>query len=198
MAISTTTLNGTDSVAASRITLNDNFNTIKDALNNVLQIVDIATGKINNYNYGSNNDMETEDITVRGSGASGGVFVLSGNVNVNNGNVIIGSSTVDGFLQIGGGTNSIFIQKISRTLNTGPSIPTINLSGSTAGATGPSNVGYVTLPRLADPVIRTILNPTLGSIVYSTTQNSMLTCTATSTVAGATGTWSIVTVGSAI
>ncbi len=56
-------------------------------------------------------------------------------------------------------------------------------------------VGYVTLPRLTDAVIKTITNPTLGSIVYSITQNSIVTCVATSTVTGATGTCKIVTLG---
>ena len=43
MAISLTTLNGTDSIAASRITINDNFATISAAMNSLLQIIDIAT-----------------------------------------------------------------------------------------------------------------------------------------------------------
>ena len=194
MAISTTTLNGTDSVAASRITLNDNFNTIKDALNNVLSIVDIATGKINNFGYGSNNDIETEDLTVRGSGTSGGLFVLSGNVNVSIGNVVIGGSSTNSLLQVGGGTNAIYVERISRPLPVG-NIPTVNLSGATAGNMVATPVGYVTLPRLDDSVIRSIQNPTLGSIVYSLTQNSIVTCTSTSMASGATGTWKFVTLG---
>ena len=48
MAITLTTINGTDSVASSRITINDNYSTIGNALNSVLSIVDIATGKIDN------------------------------------------------------------------------------------------------------------------------------------------------------
>lgn len=193
MAISTTTLNGTDSVAASRITLNDNFNTIKDALNDVLSIIDIATGKINNFGYGSNNDMETEDIVVRGSGANGGVFVLSGNVNVNNGNVIVGGTASNGFIQVGAGTNAIYLERIQRTTS-GGTIPTVNLSGATAGATASTSVGYVTLPRLTDLVIKSIQSPTIGSIVYSINQGSLVTCTAT----GTTGTWKPVTLGAAI
>ena len=202
MAISTTTLNGTDSVAASRITLNDNFNTVKDALNSVLSIVDIATGKINNYGFGSNNDIETEDLTVRGSGGSGGIFVLNGNVNVNNGNVVIGSSSNNSFLQVGGGNNAIFLERIQRTFTSGATIPTVNLSGSTAGVVGVSSVGYVTLPRLTDALIKSVKNPTIGSIAYSigTVQGSgyLVICTNSSSVVGATGTWTKVTLGSVI
>ena len=89
MAITTTTLNGTDSVSSSRITINDNFETLKSALNDVLSIIDIATGKINNYGYGSNNDMETEDLIVRGS-VGGGVSVISGDGNSYNSSVLNG------------------------------------------------------------------------------------------------------------
>ena len=197
MAISTTTINGTDSVAASRITLNDNFNTIKDALNNVLSIIDIATGKINNFGYGSNNDMETEDIVIRGSGANGGVFVLSGSVNVNNGNVIVGGTASNGFIQVGAGTNAIYLERIQRTTS-GGTIPTVNLSGATAGATASTSVGYVTLPRLTPAQVVAIQNPTVGSMVYSIGSSygngTLLVCTAT----GATGTWKPVTLGAAI
>ena len=49
MAITLTTINGTDSVASSRITINDNYSTIGNALNSVLSIIDIATGKIDNF-----------------------------------------------------------------------------------------------------------------------------------------------------
>ena len=63
MAISLTTLNGTDSIAASRITLNDNFATIGSALNSLLSIIDIATGLIDNSSYGSNNNIVTGALT---------------------------------------------------------------------------------------------------------------------------------------
>jgi hypothetical protein len=179
MAISLTTLNGTDSVAASRITINDNFNTVLDAMNDLLAIIDIATGKINNYGYGSNNDMETEDLIVRGS-TGGGISVITGNINVNNGNVI-----TSGYFEIGAGTGAR-IEKINRTSFAIPSANymTWNLSGSGAtGGTGPMT--YVTLPRKATSEINDIVNPQLGALVYDTATNQVKVCTAS----GATGTW---------
>ena len=185
MAITTTTLNGTDSVSASRITLNDNFNTIKEALNDVLSIIDIATGKINNYGYGSNNDMETEDLIVRGT-VGGGINVISGNVSVGTGNVVIGANN---YLQIGAGSNSIYFEKLTKTYAVSGTIPTINFSGS--GATGPTSsgtVGYMTVPRLTTADINSIISPLEGSLVYDVTTNQFKGCTGSS--ANASGsTW---------
>jgi len=183
MAITTTTLNGTDSVSASRITLNDNFNTIKSALNDVLSIIDIATGKINNYGYGSNNDMETEDLIVRGSG-SGGINVISGNVAVGAGNVVIGASN---YLQIGTG---VVLQQSTRTLGLG-TIPTINFSNS--GVTGPTasgTVGYMTIPRLITADINAIISPLEGSLVFDITTKQFKGCTGSSANASGSN-WAI-------
>lgn len=184
MAINVTTINGTDSVASSRITINDNFETVRSSLNDLLSIIDIATGKINNFGYGSNNDIETEDLIVRGSGG-GGIDVISGNIRVGNGNIVIGGTAGTGFLQIGAGANSIRVEKVLRNLISGPgSIATFNLSGvgSTGGA-GP--VGYVTLPRLSTASINDITNPFVGSLVYDINTDEVKVFTST----GPTGTW---------
>jgi hypothetical protein len=181
MAISTTTLNGTDSISASRISINDNFNTIKSALNDLLTIIDIATGKINNYGYGSNNDMETEDLIVRGS-VGGGVSVISGDIVVNSGAIIINSQ----YLQVGSGSNAVKMERVSKTLGTG-TVPTVNFSGSGAtGGTGP--IGYMTIPRMITTDIDAIISPQLGSLVYDTILNTFKGCTGSSSVAGAS-TW---------
>ena len=184
MAISTTTLNGTDSIAASRITINDNFNTIKSALNDLLSIVDIATGKINNYGYGSNNDMETEDLIVRGS-VGGGISVLSGGITLNTGAIVINTQ----YLQVGAGTNSVKLERVSRTYAGTGTIPTVNFSGvGSTGGTGP--VGYLTIPRLTTADIDSIENPQLGSLVYDVSLNVFKGCTGSSSVASAS-TWAI-------
>jgi len=188
MAITTTNLNGTDSVAATRITLNDNFQTLASALNDVLSIIDIATGKINNYGYGSNPNMETQDLIVRGS-TGGGINVISGGIAVGNGNIVIGGTSGTGFIQIGAGSNAIFFEKISRTLGAG-NIPTVNMSGigSTSGA-GP--VGYVTIPRLTTSDINAIINPLEGSLVYDVTLQVFKGCTGSSSIAGGSN-WYII------
>jgi len=178
MAITITTLNGTDSIASSRITLNDNYNTIVSALNSVLSIIDIATGKIDNSSYGSNNDIETEDLTVRGS-TGGGISVITGNVTVSNGSVIIPNT---GYFEIGSGTG-VKIEKITKNLSSG-NIPTWNISGiGTTGASGP--IGYITMPRLNTATIEDIQEPQLGAVVYDITTSKLKVCVAS----GATGTW---------
>ena len=194
MAISTTNLNGTDSVSASRITINDNFNTIQDALNDVLSIIDIATGKINNYGYGSNNDMETEDLIVRGS-VGGGIDVISGNVTVGNGNIIIGGTSGTGYVRIGTGTNSIYFEKVAKSFAVSVgSIATANLSGVGAtGGTGP--VGYVTLPRLDLATVKDIANPQIGSIVNIVNTGGTGCYLAICAESGATGQWYQITTG---
>jgi hypothetical protein len=180
MAISLTTLNGTDSVAASRITINDNFNTVLDAMNDVLSIIDIATGKINNYGYGSNNDMETEDLIVRGS-TGGGISVITGGIAVNAGNVVIGNG---GYFEIGSGSGAR-IEKITKNSSTTvATYLTWNFSGVGAtGGTGP--MAYLTLPRKTTAEIQDIAQPQLGALVYDQTLNQVFVCTAS----GATGTW---------
>jgi hypothetical protein len=184
MAISTTTLNGTDSIAASRITINDNFNTIKSALNDLLSIVDIATGKINNYGYGSNNDIETEDLIVRGS-IGGGISVLSGGITVSSGPILISSS----YLQLGSGTNIVKMEKASKTLNSG-SVPVIDFSGTSGASGGTGPIGYMTIPRMTTADIDAIISPSLGSIVYDTSLNTFKGCTGSSSNSGAS-TWRV-------
>ena len=182
MAISLTTLNGTDSVSSSRITINDNFNTVLDAMNDLLAIIDIATGKINNYGYGSNNDMETEDLIVRGS-TGGGISVITGNINVNNGNVI-----TSGYFEIGAGTGAR-IEKITRSSSTTISTySTWNLSG-TGGIGGTGPMSYVTIPRISTSEILDIANPHLGALVYDVSQNVLAYCVGTTSTVGSTGTW---------
>ena len=175
MAITTTNLNGTDAVSASRIVINDNFTTIKEALNDVLNIIDIATGKINNYNYGSNNDIETEDLIVRGSG---GINVTSGDVDLAAGNVTLSANS---YLRVGGVSAAIYFQNLSKTYAGTGTIPTINFSG--ASATGPTSsgpVGYMTVPRLTTTDIDSIISPLEGSLVYDVTTNQFKGCTGSS------------------
>jgi hypothetical protein len=179
MAISITTLNGTDSVSSSRITINDNFTTVLSALNKVLNIIDISTGKINNSTFGSNNDIETEDLVVKGS-SSGGITVQTGNV------TLLGTSNItltNGKITIG----SAPIERITKQLAGSATIPTLNISG-VAATGGVGTVGYLTIPRLATSTIETITTPHLGSLVYDTTTNRLKVCT----VSGATGTWTAV------
>lgn len=179
MAIDLTKINGTDSLAGLRITINDNFHTIKSALNDVLSIIDIASGKIDNTNFGSVNNIKTENLTVQNA-----LNVITGNIEIGSGNLIVGSSS-GGYIQIGGGSNSVRMEKVIRSFFTGSgNIPTVNFSGNGAtGGTGP--IGYLSLPRLETSTVNDISNPAVGSLVYDINTNKVKVCTAS----GATGTW---------
>lgn len=173
MAITITTLNGTDSVSSSRITINDNFSTILSAVNSVLSMIDISSGKIKNSTYpGSSNNIETQDITITGNN---GLTVNSGPVTLTNGNIVL----TNGKLIFG----PLTIERTSKTVGSS-SYPTLNFSGiSATGGAGTS--AYLTIPRLANSTIIAIPTPPLGSIVYDTTNNRLCVCTAS----GAVGTW---------
>ncbi len=180
MPITITPINGTDSIAGSRITINDNFAVVQDAVNKVLQVFNIATGKFNNYGFGSDNDIETEDLIVRGS-TGGGISVLSGNVALSNGNI-----TLSGFLEFGAGSNTK-LEKVLRNFAIAPgNIPTFNMSGTgSTGSTGP--VGYLALPRLDTTTIEDIQYPYLGALVVDVSGATAVLkmCSAS----GTTGTW---------
>lgn len=178
MAITLTTLNGTDSIAATRITINDNFATISAAMNSLLSIIDIATGLIDNTGYGSNSNINTENLVVTGTS---GITVTSGNINITLGNLVLG-----GAIEFGSGSN-IKIKKVSKNSGT---YQVLDMAGSTTtGGTATGSIGYVALPRMTTTNIKSIANPDLGAIVYDTAQNVLAYCVGTSGASGATGTW---------
>lgn len=184
MAITTKTLQGTDSIPSSRITINDNTKLIEAALNKLLSVFDAATGKFNNYGFGSDNDIETEDVIVHGS-TGGGISVLSGGINVANGSV-----SLSGYLEFGSGSGVRF-ERVNRNFNSGPgNIPTFNMSGT--GATGGTGqIGFVVLPRLDTATINDIQYPPVGAIVYDVTAGAtgaFKICYAS----GVTGSWGTV------
>lgn len=92
MAITTKDILGTDSISASRITINDNTNTIKEALNDVLSMIDTSTGAFDNSTYGSLNTVKTKGITVTTSGLTvqaGGITVSNGNLTISTGKITL-------------------------------------------------------------------------------------------------------------
>ena len=182
MAINLTTINGTDSIAATRITINDNFATLSSAVNSLLSIIDIATGFIDNTGFGSNNNIKTGDLNVTGNI---GIVVTTGSINIQNGNL-----TLKGQIEFGTGTG-IAIKKVSHATSTG-SIFVLDSAGST-GITGSGAIGYQVLPRQITTIIKDIQNPELGAIVYDVTQNTLAYCVGTTSSAGGTGTWMKIT-----
>jgi len=92
MAVTTTTIAGTDSLSGSRITINDNFKTLENALNSVLSAFDIVSGRFDNSVYGSANDIITNGITINGSALTNALVVNNGNINLLLGDVKVGTT----------------------------------------------------------------------------------------------------------
>ena len=89
MAVTTTTIAGTDSLSGSRITINDNFKTLEDALNSVLSAFDIVSGRFDNSAYGSANDILTNGMVINGTGLTNALNINFGNLNLQAGNITL-------------------------------------------------------------------------------------------------------------
>lgn len=89
MAVTTTTIAGTDSLSGSRITINDNFKTLEDALNSILSAFDIVSGRFDNSLYGSANDILTNGIVINGTGLTNALTLNSGNLQLVGGNITL-------------------------------------------------------------------------------------------------------------
>ena len=87
MAVTTTAIAGTDSLSGSRITINDNFKTLEDALNSILSAFDIVSGRFDNSAYGSANDMITNGLTINGLGLTDALLINNADLNLVNGNI---------------------------------------------------------------------------------------------------------------
>jgi hypothetical protein len=171
MAISLTTLNGTDSIAASRITINDNFSTLSSAVNLLTSIINISTGLIDNTSFSANINTSTLNAT--------SISVSSGNISTSSGNLILG-----GYVEFGN-ASGIQIKKLSKNSGT---FTALDLSGAT-GSTYTGTISYVGLPKATTVNIKSIQNPELGAFVYDITQNVLAYCKGTTSTAGGTGTW---------
>lgn len=186
MAIDLTLMNGTDSISGSRITINDNFQVLEDVLNQLLSVFNVETGKFNNYGYGSDNDVETEDLIVRGS-TSGGITVVSGSITLSNGNVVLPGA---GYVEFGSGSNTKLQRATKNFFVASGNIPTLNFAGvGTTGGTGP--IGYLGIPRLDTSSIEDIQYPQVGALVADVSGATAVLkfCSAS----GTTGTWIAIT-----
>ena len=93
MAVTTTAIAGTDSLSGSRITINDNFKTLEDALNSVLSAFDIVSGRFDNSAYGSANDILTNGLTINGTSLTDALLINSGDLNMVTGNVKLSATS---------------------------------------------------------------------------------------------------------
>lgn len=139
MAVSTTAIAGTDSLSGSRITINDNFKTLEDALNSVLSAFDIVSGRFDNATFGSANDIITNGITITGTSLSNALTINNGNINVLLGDVKVSNNY--GFY-IG---TLMELDKFDTPITLGGSYPTWDFRSP--GATSDTVGGFV-LPHL--------------------------------------------------
>ena len=167
MAVTTTTIAGTDSLSGSRITINDNFKTLEDALNSVLNVFDIVTGTFNNASYGSNNDILTNGIVINGSGLTNALTVNQADVNILNGNIKIASA----YHLLIGSQLQLNQTNIDNNPSPGGSVPTWDLR-SAGFATNPDQVAGMILPNLSAGAYNDIDDSAgttlpLGTLVYT-------------------------------
>ena len=143
MAVTTTTIAGTDSLSGSRITINDNFKTLEDALNSVLSAFDIVSGRFDNSLYGSANDILTNGMVINGTGLTNALTINAGNLNMINGNITI---PVGNSLFIG---NNLQLNNTNVPETVGPgNYPTWDFRDPTPTS---DIVGGIILPNLTGP-----------------------------------------------
>jgi len=162
MAITTTTIAGTDSLSGSRITINDNFKTLENALNSVLSAFDLVSGRFDNATYGSANDIITNGITITGLGLTNALTVNNGNINILLGDVKVTDNY--GFY-IG---NLLELNKQDLSLTAGGTYPTWDFRSP--GGTS-DTVGGMVLPHLTaagfTAINTTGATPANGTLVFT-------------------------------
>ena len=148
MAITVTTLQGTNSLSADRITINDNFSINTDAINGILGVINTTTGKIDNTSVGSDNTISTEGIVLTASGVDvqvGDVNIQTGNISIPTDGASIGLGTdsskiIDTIVAVGvSGPNSTHVISFENFIAIEvPKMTTVELTDVVLGATGPA------------------------------------------------------------
>jgi len=126
MAITITTLQGTSSLSADRITLNDNFKINTDAINNILGVVNTTTGLIDNTGVSTNNVIKTEGLTTSGSN-NNGIEVQTGSINITDGD--FKATTNGSYLELGADGSKIIDTFITVAAVTKHFVGTTGFSG---------------------------------------------------------------------
>lgn len=158
MAITITTLQGSSAISADRITINDNFSTVVDSINNLLGILDTVTGKFDNTGVGANSVIVTEGLTV----TIDGINVTQGNIGLDTGNIILNGT--NSYIQLGA-KNSKLAEKTLAKVSSG----TFSAFDFSVG------FNLAKLPKLttAQIVDINISNLTGGEFVYDSTINKI-------------------------
>ena len=162
MAITLTSLLGTNSISSDRITINNNFSSLVNATNLLIQIVNVSTGAIDNSTFGSAPTIRTVGLTATSIAATNVTIsgnVVAGNVISNSGYIQCGEGSYFGF-----GTDPQFnIARVSKGGTSGLYI--LDVSGA-IGDVNDGTVGYVRFPFYESSVVETVPSPDEGSIYY--------------------------------
>ena len=152
MAITVKTLQGSNSLSADRITINDNFKINTNAINNLLGIINTTTGKFDNTGIGADNTITTDGITIKTSGLD----IQGGDINVEDGviklltdgsSIELGSDNskiIDTLVSIGAsGPNSNHVVGFENFIALEiPRMTTLELTNVILGATGPNLITF--------------------------------------------------------
>ena len=170
MAVTTTTIAGTDSLSGSRITINDNFKTLEDALNSVLSAFDIVSGRFDNSLYGSANDILTNGMVINGTGLTNALNINFGNLNLQAGNITL---PLANWITIG---NDLKLNNTNIALTLSGNYPTWDLRDTSLTS---DTVAGIILPNLTGPGFVAIDTsgpvPADGTLVFTDESNTSAT-----------------------
>ena len=167
MAITLTSLLGTNSISSDRITINNNFSAVGNATNLLIQIVNISTGAIDNSTFGAAPTIRTIGLTAN---------TISANTITASGNIVGGNLISSAYVRcaedsyFGFGTDAGF--NLSKVFRGGDGdLYILDASGAIGGAGG--DVGYIRLPFYDNATTESIPTPDEGSIYYETNNQNI-------------------------
>lgn len=189
--ISVTEIQGYDSISASRLTINDNFAVISDAVNGVLTLFDTSAGTIDLTSLGTGS-INAKVLTLSSTATLNGTLNVSGTSNLTN---VLSTGTLTVNQILFSGSSYLFLREPKTS---GSNVLTgINLYGATGG-TGTNNnstklagtFDYMVIPRVASKTdLLNLQNPHVGTIAYVVGATSIALCVGTTNTPGGTGNW---------
>lgn len=163
MAITLETLTPKTTISQLQLIYNNNNSILKETINKLISIIDVGTGKINNSSFGTDNNIETQNIKLNGSI---GVEVNLGNVVISTGNLrLLGTSSR---IEIG---TTVKLERVVKNLTIG-TIDILDLTGLNGGV-GDGTISGIVVPRMNNGTIIDIQSPNEGLLVFDTTNKKL-------------------------
>jgi hypothetical protein len=189
--ISVTEIQGYDSISASRLTINDNFSVISDAVNGVLTLFNTSAGTIDLTSIGTGS-ISAKALTISSTSTINGTLNVSGTTSLTN---VLSTGTLTVNQILFSGASYIFLRELKASGSN--TLTGINIYGVTGG-TGSNTISiktngtfdYMVMPRVATKSdLLNLQNPHVGTIAYIIGTTSIALCVGTSNTPGATGSW---------